>query len=177
MRPSVPCVARSPRFAKRVASFLAMALPAATLPGCVDSTGPPHPLLEETDFAPALGVDLDQMTRIGGGVYVQDLTVGTGPVLEVGHRVEIAYDLFVPEGRHVLRRESTRFVRGCRQVVPGLETGILDMRVDGTRRIVVPPRLGFGEQPPWLVDVPPYSILVYVVEALDSTPVPHCEAL
>lgn len=172
MRPSVPLVARSPHFAARVIPFLA----AASSFACVDSTGPPHPLIEETEFAASLGVELEEMTRIGGGVYVQDLTVGTGPVLESGRGVRIAYDLFVPEGRHVLRSERSEFVMGCKEVVPGLETGIGGMRVGGTRRIVVPPRLGFGERPPWLVDVPPHSILVYVVAALASFGAP-CGAL
>lgn len=171
MRPSVPFVARSPRFGARMIAFLA-----ASSLACVDSTGPPHPLLEETEFAASLGIDLDQMTRIGGGVYVQDLTVGTGRALEPAHGVRIAYDLFVPEGRHVLRRERSEFVMGCKEVVPGLETGIRGMRVEGARRIVVPPRMGFGERPPWLVDVPPHSILVYVVEALASFRAP-CGAL
>ncbi|MDZ7779089.1 MAG: FKBP-type peptidyl-prolyl cis-trans isomerase [Gemmatimonadota bacterium] len=143
--------------------------------GCVDSTGPPHPLIVETDFALSLGIDLEEMTRIGAGVYVQDTISGTGTKVDVHHSVSFAYDLFLPDGRRVLRREGAHFVTGCRQVVSGLETGIRGMRVGGTRLIVVPPRMGYGEEPPWLVEVPPYAILVYFVELRDSRSVTERE--
>ena len=52
----------------------------------------------------------------------------------------------------------------------GLEAGIVGMRVGGTRRIVVPARRGYGATPPTGVDVPPHSILVFVVDALASVP-------
>lgn len=70
----------------------------------------------------------------------------------------------MPDGRHVQRRERLAFVTGCSHIVVGLETGIQRLRVGGVRRVVVPPRVGYGTQPPWGVDVPPHSILVFVID-------------
>lgn len=168
MEPSGAGVVRTHRSCPCLDRVQAVLLFSVVSFGCVDSTGPPHPLIVETEFAPALGVDLEEMDRIGGGVYVQDTLSGTGREVDVHDSVSFAYDLFLPDGRHVLRRDEAHFVTGCRQVVSGLETGIRGMRVGGTRLIVVPPRMGYGEEPPWLVEVPPYAILVYFVELRDS---------
>jgi FKBP-type peptidyl-prolyl cis-trans isomerase FkpA len=165
---SAPGGHRIPRTGSRFALLLACVAASA----CVDSTGPPHPLIEETDFDPSLGIDLATMTRIGGGVYVEDLKLGDGRELGYETRVVLAYDLHLPDGRLVIRRESTDFVMGCNDVVRGLETGVSDMRVGGIRRIVVPPRMGYGERAPWPLEVPPFSILVYEVEVLSASGYP-----
>lgn len=157
----------------RRAAWARCALLPALVAGCADATGPPHPLLEETAFAPELGVDLARMDRTGGGVYVQDLQVGHGAVLDVPRKVRIDYALYVPDGRHVQTRGEVDFILGCRQVVSGLETGVRGMQVGGRRLVVVPPRMGYGSQPPWGVDVPPHSILVFVVDAVSSAPAPE----
>lgn len=175
MNPPKPNSAQGRCPATRSSARLFLVLASATYLGCVDSTGPPHPLIEETEFAAALDVELGQMTRIGGGVYVEDLTEGDGPELTFGQRVVITYDLHLPDGRHVLRRDAASFKMGCKAVVPGLETGVTGMRVGGTRRIVVPPRTGYGERAPWPLEVPPHSILVYGVEALASSRYERCQ--
>jgi len=163
-------VGRRIRRAWRAAPLGCLLTAVAAPLGCVDSTGPPHPLLEEIDFAPELGVDLARMTRIGGGVYIWDTVPGTGADLDVRQTVRIDYQLFLPDGRHVQTRGDVRFVTGCRQVVEGLEAGIHGMRVGGKRLVVVPPRMGYGANPPWLVDIPPHAPLVFFVDAIDTRP-------
>ncbi len=153
----------------RTPSAVVRMLPVALLLACVDSTGPPHALIEETEFAASLGVDLDAMRRVGGGLYIQDLREGDGRVLEYEREVTLAYELHLPDGRLVLQRDSAKFVMGCNNVVQGLSAGVDGMRVGGVRRLVVPPRMGYGERAPWPLEVPPFSILVYRVEALRSS--------
>lgn len=174
MNPSDLHSAARRRTAARAAVPLALVLPWAVLYACVDSTGPPHPLIEATEFAPSLNVDLEAMTRIDGGLYVEDLQIGDGTELTYDHRVVLAYDLHLPDGRLMLHQDSAIFVMGCNNVVPGLEAGARGMRVGGSRRIVVPPRLGYGERAPWPLEIPPFSILVYEVEALGASGDP-CE--
>lgn len=171
MKPTDSHSTEGPRRATRAAS-LALVLPWTVLLACVDSTGPPHPLIEATEFAPSLNVDLETMTRIDGGLYVQDLELGNGRELVYEHRVVLAYDLHLPDGRLVLHQDSAIFVMGCNDVVPGLEAGVSGMRVGGRRRIVVPPRMGYGETAPWPLEIPSFSILVYEVEALASSGYP-----
>ena len=153
----------------RIPVPLALVLPATLLLSCVDSTGPPHALIELTEFAPGLGVDLDAMRKVGGGLYVEDIRLGDGTELRFEQEVTLAYDLYLPDGTHVIRHDDARFVMGCNSVVPGLSAGVDGMRVGGIRRLVVPPRMGYGEEAPWPLEVPPFSILVYRVEALRSS--------
>ncbi len=153
------------RVARLVATTLLCGIPSA----CVDSTGPPHPLIEETEFADELGIDLARMERRDGGLYVEELVAGTGEELVSRRRVRVNYDLYVPDGRLALRREGAVFILGCRQVIDGLEAGVYGMRVGGKRRLVVPPRMGYGDHEPFGVDLPPHSILVYVVEAVRAS--------
>lgn len=75
---------------------------------------------------------------------------------------------------------SFSFIPGAAQVVPGFEQGVVGMRVEGTRRIIVPPELGYGSQP--VTDrqtgeilIPANSTLVFdvaltEVRAIDVTP-------
>lgn len=169
MNPSDLSAGVGRRTAARVTAPLVLVLPLAVLHACVDSTGPPHALIEATEFAPSLNVDLEAMTRIDGGLYVEDLQPGDGRELTYDHRVVLAYDLYLPDGRLVLHQDSAIFIMGCADVVAGLEGGARGMHVGGSRRIVVPPRLGYGESAPWPLEIPPFSILVYEVEALAAS--------
>ncbi|MEX0837276.1 MAG: FKBP-type peptidyl-prolyl cis-trans isomerase [Gemmatimonadota bacterium] len=169
MNPSNLRSAAGRRTVARATVPLALVLPWAVLQACVDSTGPPHPLIEATEFAPALDVDLEAMTRIDGGLYVEDLVVGEGREVGFYQEVVLAYDLHLPDGRLVIHQDSAKFIMGCYEVVSGLEAGVRGMRVGGARRIVVPPRLGYGERAPWPLEIPPFSILVYEAEVLRTS--------
>lgn len=63
------------------------------------------------------------------------------------------------------------FVPGASQVIRGFEQGVIGMRVDGNRRFLIPPELGYGAEPqrdPATGDVliPANSTLVFDVEVL-----------
>jgi hypothetical protein len=153
------------------ASLLATSLLAA----CVDSTGPPFPRIEETEFAPALGIDLAEMRRLHGGIYIHDIAAGTGASFAPTQSVEVAYSMYLADGTLVDDREAFRFRIGCRDVIAGMETGVVGMRVGGQRKVIVPGRWGFGPEPPWGIDVPFGAILIYEVEALGSREIPDCD--
>jgi peptidylprolyl isomerase len=55
---------------------------------------------------------------------------------------------------------------GRREVIAGLERGLLGMRVGGRRRLVISPHLAYGERGvPGIV--PPNAVLIFDVELLD----------
>jgi len=129
----------------------------------VDSTGPRLPRIEEIEFASALQIDLAQMTRINGGIYVQDVVLGAGAVVGLDSRVVADFELFLTDGRLIESVEDLFFNNGCRQVLPGFETGVWGMRSGGQRTLIVPPDLGYASNPPRLSLVPPGAVLVYRV--------------
>ena len=143
---------------------------------CVDTTGPPFPHIELTEFAPSLGIDLSEMTRIDGGIYLLDLAIGSGatiPASSIDH-VEVGYTSYLADGT-ALEVGDLSYRRGCRQVdPPGLEVGIDGMKVGGRRRIIIPGRWGYGLDPPARIDVPFGAILVFEVEARRTRPVQRC---
>jgi FKBP-type peptidyl-prolyl cis-trans isomerase FkpA len=110
--------------------FLALATAAC------DSTGP--------DFDSGLGVDLAAMTQTASGLYVLDVTVGTGAVAAVGNRATVRYTGWLENGDQFDSGTYT-FRLGQREAIDGFDEGVTGMRVGGERRIVIPPSLGYGE--------------------------------
>ncbi len=125
-----------------------------------DFTGPQT--ADDVSFAPSLGIDLSQMTRLASGVYIQTLTEGTGEreltrsdAWSIHYRFWLSDGTFVEEGP--LRRE-TDCPQGC---IEGFEEGIVGLRLDEVRRIVIPSVLGYGGQE--VGPIPANSVLVYEV--------------
>ncbi|GGT71834.1 hypothetical protein GCM10010272_13680 [Streptomyces lateritius] len=65
------------------------------------------------------------------------------------------------------RGEPFKFALGGGRVIKGMDRGVRGMRAGGRREIVIPPRLGYGKEPPSPL-IPPHSTLVFVVDLLDS---------
>lgn len=121
-------------------------------------------VIEEVDFAESLNVDLDAMTRLGSGVYVEDLVEGTGEPAVYGKTLTITYTGWLTDGTEFVSRTFSFFM-GNDQVPVGLEGGLLSLQVGGTRRIIVPPGRAYGGLPQvgeGGVSIPGGSVLVYV---------------
>ena len=137
------------------------------------ATGTPEPItIEEQrpEFAADLGINLDDMQRSSTGLYTQDLVEGTGLAAREGHVVTVHYTGWLPTGdkfdSSVDRGEPYSFQLGRRDVIAGWEEGILGMRIDGVRRLVIPPALAYGPRGrPGAI--PPSAYLVFEVELLD----------
>jgi FKBP-type peptidyl-prolyl cis-trans isomerase FkpA len=157
----------SPKFRVSVAASPLVALlfiacgggaagPAAT------ATSVPQPIagdIERTDFNAALGVRLDQMVKRASGLYVQDLTMGTGTIAARGRTAVVRYTGWLASGKQFDDGEVTVSL-GSRKTIAAWEEGLLGMRVGGKRRLVVPPSLGYGARGAG-DDIPPNSVLVF----------------
>lgn len=104
-------------------------------------------------------------------LVTQDLVVGSGAVARKGDEVGVLYVGVVQEtGKEFASNWGGgglfAFELGDGSAVPGFERGIEGMRVGGRRRLVVPPRLGYGSAaiPP---DIPRNATLVFVVDLLE----------
>jgi FKBP-type peptidyl-prolyl cis-trans isomerase len=125
----------------------------------------PQPIagdIERTTFAPELGLRLDAMTRRASGMYVQDLTPGTGSVATRGRTVVVRYTGWLPNGKQFDSGEIS-VTLGTNKTIAAWEEGLLGMRVGGKRRLVVPPNLGYGARGAGN-DIPPNAVLVFDME-------------
>lgn len=105
---------------------------------------------------------------------ITDIEIGSGDEVGPGQRVSVYYTGYFYSATATNRegaqfattcpRHCTEFIftLGAGEAIRGLEQGVLGMRVGGTRRVVVPPWLGYGATG---LDtrVPPNATLVYRV--------------
>ncbi|MFD3515799.1 FKBP-type peptidyl-prolyl cis-trans isomerase [Streptomyces sp. NPDC058657] len=107
-----------------------------------------------------------------GELTVRDLVVGDGAEVKSGMVVRVHYvGVTFESGREFDaswdRGEPYKFALGGGKVIKGWDRGVRGMRVGGRREIVVPPRLGYGNQSPTAL-IPAGSTLVFVVDLLDA---------
>ena len=99
------------------------------------------------------------------GLRVEDLDCGQGRVARAGDIVSVRYAAAI-DGRTVEERRRFRFALGREQVIAGWDEGIAGMREGGTRRLLVPPELAFGESGLG-ARVPPSATIEFEVDLLD----------
>jgi len=121
-----------------------------------DSVGP-----EDLDFVDELEIDLSAMTQTASGLYIQDLTVGDGAVVEAGNIAVVDYAGWLPNGALFDSGTDAEFPVGTGNLIDGFDEGILGMRVGGTRNLVIPPALAYGDQV--VGGIPANSTLVFRV--------------
>ena len=82
-----------------------------------------------------------------------DLTVGTGAEATTGRVVSVRYTGWLYNTAAV-QNKGTQFDSGTfsftvgQGVIQGFSMGVNGMRVGGQRRVVIPPNLGYGNNPP-----------------------------
>jgi hypothetical protein len=121
----------------------------------------------ETRFVPSGDVtyDLKRMTRLNNGVYVRTVTEGWGGGVTKGRRAQVSSITSLTDGREVAD-DRFEFELGSGRVIPGFDAGVLGMKPDEQRIILVPPNQGFGASPRG--SVPPWSILIFHVRLLPA---------
>lgn len=141
---------------------------ALALAACgADTTAEP---LTNDDFAPELNVNLDAMTKTASGLYIQDLTVGTGDEATSGATVTVHYEGWLSNGTKFDssrdRNDPFSFLLGAGRVIRGWDEGVAGMRVGGFRKLVIPPALGYGVGGS-LPTIPGNATLVFDIELLE----------
>ncbi len=140
------------------------------LAACGDDPASPEDsfeVIEEVEFDPSLGIDLDAMEKTNTGIYYEDLVEGDGLQVLWGDLVEVRYTGWLRTGFE-FDSGQFEFVMGDGQVISGFEQGIFLMREGGVRKIVIPPALAYGAQSS--ANIPAGSILIFEVEVLDTDP-------
>lgn len=120
-------------------------------------------------YAAELGVDIGSMTRTAFGLYLMDTAEGEGETAEAGQTAVVHYTGFFPDGRSFDSSRSGapfEFALGQGRVISGWDEGVAGMRVGGSRMLVIPPELAYGEQGAGGV-IPPNTTLVFDIELLE----------
>jgi FKBP-type peptidyl-prolyl cis-trans isomerase len=123
---------------------------------------------EELNYAPSLNVAIDEMRRLPEGLLIQDLVVGEGDSVVQGRTVVVRYAGWLPDGTEFdsnLDSEPITVRLGRGDVIEGWEIGLVGMRAGGKRRLIIPPRLAYGQE--GMGPVPPFATLVFVVEVVE----------
>jgi len=97
-------------------------------------------------------------------LVIKDLVVGTGDEAGSGDTVDVNYTGWLWHGKE-FESSSYQFELGSGAVIKGWDQGIVGMKVGGTRKLIIPPDLAYGEagSPP---KIPPNATLVFEVELL-----------
>lgn len=129
-----------------------------SLAACGDD---PFQVIEETEFAPSLGVDLSVMERLPSGVYLQDDPVGTGDAVTPGQQAAVDFSGWLADGT-LFDSGDFSFMVAPGGAIDGFVDGVVGMRVGGTRLIVIPPELAWAERGSGSI-IPPGAVVVFRV--------------
>jgi FKBP-type peptidyl-prolyl cis-trans isomerase FkpA len=103
-----------------------------------------------------------------------DLAVGSGTAAAKGNTVTVNYTGWLYDANQTdnkgqqfdtsIGRGPFTFALGAGQVIAGWDQGVAGMKVGGTRRLVIPPSLGYGSMA--VGSIPANSTLVFDIQLL-----------
>jgi FKBP-type peptidyl-prolyl cis-trans isomerase len=103
------------------------------------------------------------------GLGIEEILVGEGAEACAGQMVSVHYTGWLTDGTKFDsskdRNEPFEFSLGGRQVIAGWDEGVQGMKIGGTRKLTIPPVLGYGARGAGRV-IPPNATLVFEVELL-----------
>ena len=109
----------------------------------------------------------EQMTD--SGLKYEDTKVGDGATAAAGQNVSVHYTGWLTDGKKFDsskdRNDPFEFKLGAGQVIRGWDEGVQGMKIGGTRKLTIPPQLGYGASGAGGV-IPPNATLVFEVELL-----------
>lgn len=126
-------------------------------------------VIENTAFAAALSVNLGESTKLASGMYIRELTVGTGATVTTGQNVSMRYTGWLSNGTQFDSNANGAlftFRLGSGQVISGWDIGVAGMKVGGVRQLIIPSSLAYG--PNDYGPIPGGSILVFTVTAVSA---------
>ena len=108
-------------------------------------------------------------SAVAADLDIEILTAGDGITAEAGKRVTVHYEGRLTDGTVFdasrNRGQPFAFTIGAGQVIRGWEQGVAGMKIGETRRLTIPPELGYGPNGAGNV-IPPNATLVFDIELL-----------
>ena len=152
---------------KRIlASICAVAGLAAA--GCIDgSTGPSCQQVSSL----VTGTSGDTVTIVSGLRYIET-QVGTGVAAQSCQLSSVNYVGQLTDGTVFDQGDGYTVFPGSGQSIIGFEQGVVGMKIGGTRRLIIPPSLGYGSTPRYDANgnevIPANSTLVFDLELVGA---------
>jgi FKBP-type peptidyl-prolyl cis-trans isomerase FkpA len=129
---------------------------------------------KETKTAPETRQTLPESGKsvtTASGLMYTDLVAGNGPSPVAGKHVKVHYTGWLENGTKfdssLDHGQPFVFTIGAGQVIPGWDEGVMTMKTGGKRKLILPPRLGYGSAGAGGV-IPPDATLIFEVELLDA---------
>ena len=98
---------------------------------------------------------------------------GEGPIIENHSKISVHYRGYLEDGTEFdnsfRRNQPFTFQMGLRQVIPGWEIGLMNMKVGGKRRIKIPSELAYGKKGAGQL-IPPNADLIFEIEIVTIQP-------
>jgi FKBP-type peptidyl-prolyl cis-trans isomerase len=136
-----------------------------------ESSTPPTPTIAAAAHKPAPPTAIGETKTTEKGVKYETLKEGTGPELKRGQRASFHYEGRLEKDNSVFDSSRTKNTPlSCRiggdPLIEGWEEALPGMKVGETRKLIIPPELGYKEQgrPP---KIPPNATLIFEVELLN----------
>ena len=108
-------------------------------------------------------------TTTPSGLIIEELVLGEGAAAAAGQSVTVHYTGWLASGKKFDsskdRDDPFVFPLGAGHVIGGWDEGVQGMKVGGTRKLTIPPELGYGTRGAGGV-IPPNATLVFEVELL-----------
>jgi len=114
-------------------------------------------------------MEVSAVTTDSGLKYI-DNVIGDGDSPSEGDKVTVHYTGTLEDGTKfdssLDRGQPFTFTIGVGQVIKGWDEGVIDMKVGGKRRLIIPSELAYGSSGAGKV-IPPNATLIFEVELLD----------
>lgn len=111
-----------------------------------------------------------ELITTASGLQYQDLTIGAGQEAKTGDTVSVHYVGYLDDGTKFDssrdRNEPFEVTIGAGGVIAGWDEGLVGIRVGGTRKLIIPPELGYGAQAVGDV-IPANATLTFEIELLE----------
>lgn len=112
-------------------------------------------------------------TTTASGLQIEDTKIGAGAEAKTGQTVSVHYTGWLyANGAAGAKFDSSKdraepfdFPLGAGHVIKGWDEGVAGMKVGGTRKLIIPPQLGYGQRGAGGV-IPPNATLLFEVELL-----------
>ena len=120
---------------------------------------------------PCIGQAAEEvMVKTSSGLQYADLVVGSGREAHAGETATVHYTGTLVDGTKFDsskdRNKPFSFRLGAGHVIKGWDEGIEGMKIGGTRKLVIPPELGYGARGAGST-IPPNATLIFQVELLE----------